>query len=386
MSLEYKVGSIVALKSHPYFNDLTITIITGDPSVIPPLMIIEEIIRDTKTLYDERHGNPVSDKTQCQCKCIWYSHKQGQFEESWLSSKLLKIIESPNNLGRDEINIGMQVSLKTLDLEMSKHKSSLSYEGTSEIQHKTTITPLLSFVSPVMQILEIRKNEEKEPKYDPKTGEIKRFVPEYSVKCKWYNSLSDKLSEKFLPIESLTLIDEVPREALIKISNDIANGSHYRANNSLFKPNNITFRNSQYYIRGYDYVINKNIEIKISKDLAIADPVFLHKAPSTATAIKAEDTFADFVGTIKDAVLAKNYLRIKYKNRHDKITVRTLKDFRLHPKRNPKFLIGFCYNRKEERTFSIDRIINMQQLNLSYAKGSAIIETMHGFPIFISEQ
>lgn len=144
---EIKLGDIVALKLHPFTATNTSIIISGDAQHISPLMVVETLI-ESKNIYDEQTGDLKGKK---QCKCIWFSIHN--FEEAWISSEHLKIIKSEEQ-GKEEkevaFEIGSFVSLKTLEIELGKRKSTLKTQGygTKEV----SMTALLSFVPPVLQI------------------------------------------------------------------------------------------------------------------------------------------------------------------------------------------------------------------------------------------
>ena len=45
---EFKIGEIVAITSHPYSENLSNIIISGDASQIPPLFVIIEVLKKNK--------------------------------------------------------------------------------------------------------------------------------------------------------------------------------------------------------------------------------------------------------------------------------------------------------------------------------------------------
>jgi hypothetical protein len=83
---KFSLGDIVALNSHPYDQFLTSVIISGEPQLLSPLMVIIEVLNDTRNQYDEKTGEEISKTGNSQCKCIWFSNKSHQFEETWVSS------------------------------------------------------------------------------------------------------------------------------------------------------------------------------------------------------------------------------------------------------------------------------------------------------------
>lgn len=147
------IGDIVALNSHPYHSTQTNILIGGEPQLTSPLMVVVETVGDAQNSFDENVGMQIHDKGKsCQCKCIWYSTKSHQFEEVWISSKVLKKT-TPKDLNHTidkqkfidkSIGYGSLVTLKTSALEIAKQKSSISIESNRE---KSTINPILSLFS-----------------------------------------------------------------------------------------------------------------------------------------------------------------------------------------------------------------------------------------------
>lgn len=381
--MDIKLGDIVALKSHPYFNNASV-LISGDPQFLSPLMVVVETVRETKDQWDEKTGNQSSYKTSMQCKCIWYSSKSNQFEDAWIHSNLLKVIESKGeSLTKEQLHLGTQVVLKSKDLELNKKKSSKSGDGDSyELFNKTNITSLLSFLSPIMQVLEIRKNDEKEQAYDIKTGKEKKALSKWSVKCKWYSQNTDKLSEKFLPIESLELVEEVSKQLLVDIVAIIERGTYIKTENGddprIVKPIKISYLHGNYTLRAFDFVENKNIDIEVDDEFVFEERAnySLNKAPNfnlengvdapTHASIKVE-----IIDVINRSMANNQYLKIKYRDTNDKITIRTIKNCvltQLLDNGNPvHYLTAYCFLRKDQRTFNVDNIQSIETLDISYA-------------------
>jgi len=364
----FKVGYIVALKTHPFFENVTDVIISGDAIELSPLMVIAEIINDAKNQYDENTGNPISNTKNAQCKCIWYSHKSRQFEEAWINSNLLKVIERKEPIGRDEINNGMFVELATLEIELGKLKSSLNSETRKGVStSKTITTALLPFVSPVMQVVELKKNEEKGPKYNSRTGAIRRFMSEYSAKCKWYNPDTDKMSEKVLPIEVLKIIPQVSNSLLEQRENDIRNKKCYRKDgHELIVPKNLIYKSGRYYIDVFSYLSNNNKLVDVNDEMSIEDKPIIDTAPNSVASRDDDRRLEDIVNTIRLAITDKQCIRIVYKNRNDIITTRTISNINIDITTPPKFFDGYCYTREELRTFRIERIQSLQILNMRW--------------------
>ncbi len=194
----FQIGSIVALKSHPYINTVDDgdevnkkIIFSGETQLISPLMVVIETLIENKQIFDEHSGIQIAgyDENQkifaFQCKCLWYSSKSNQYEESWFSSKLLKLLvaneKSKSSFEYEKMikSFGAFVTLKTIQLESVKKRSFLNQKGNSNDENSKTINALLTFVPPLMQVIGTAKSESKEPIFDPKTNLRKRFISRY---------------------------------------------------------------------------------------------------------------------------------------------------------------------------------------------------------------
>lgn len=376
----FKLGDIVALNSHPFSSFQHDILIGGEPQLISPLMVIVEILGDFQNLFDENIGSQLQGKggSTAQCKCMWYSSKSFQFEEAWISSKLLKKIkdnelmlkQKESNGKYKHLQIGTSVTLITADLELKKRKISCKNEAGKE---RSSINPILSFVSPIMQIIGTAKNESKEPLYDSKTGNKKKEVSELLIKCKWFNPSSEKLSEKLIPIEALCLIPEVNEVKLKRIATHIKNGEHitvkYESKETIIKPEKIECIHGLYKLIGFDYLDNLVNEFSIDDKLEvfkIVENYFTIRVPNFQDDNLKDLKYRIQLETVIDsAISAKNYIRIKYKDRNDNVTFRTIKDFKID-ENEQLYLIGYCLLRNAERSFNLDRIQFLEILNLKY--------------------
>lgn len=376
----FELGNTVALNSHPFLSSQHDILIGGEPQLISPLMVIVEIIGDSQNLYDENIGNQIQAKggATAQCKCMWYSSKSFQFEEAWLSSKLLKKIDNESKSISNEkdeqgkskdLQIGASVTLCTAKLELQKLKSSYKNEGGKE---RSSINPLLSFVSPIMQIIGTAKNESKEPLYDSKTGNKKREISALLIKCKWFNPSSEKMSEKLIPIEALSLIPQVDEEKLKEIDTLIHSRKcvkiNYEGSKTIIKLQSIKCTHGIYYLSGYDYLLNSVREFKINEKLNIPkDETKLYsvKVPDFKNDdLKVDKYDVQLQKVIKVAKKDKKYIRIKYGDRNGNVTFRTIKDFKIESIDNATYLIGTCLLRNDTRNFHFDRIQFLEVLNL----------------------
>lgn len=365
----FELGDIVALNSHPFLSTQHDILIGGEPQQISPLMIIVEIIGDSQNLYDENIGNQIQAKggATAQCKCMWYSSKSFQFEEAWLSSKLLKKIDYENNSilnEKDEqgkskhLQIGASVTLCTAQLELKKLKSSYKNEGGKE---RSSINPLLSFVSPIMQIIGTAKNESKEPLYDSKTGNKKKEVSQLLIKCKWFNPSSEKMSEKLIPIEALSLIPKVDEVKLKRVSDCLKNEYSMisiKGNEIAIKAQQIKFIHGFYELIGYDYIANSVKQFELNSIEILEENFNLLSKRITNYNRK------DFKEAIVEAAKNCKYIRIQYYDKKGNATIRAIKDFSVLEEGKDSYLAGYCTLRDSDRHFHFDRIQFLEVLNL----------------------
>lgn len=392
---EIKLGDIVALKSHPFTATNTDVIIGGEAQQLSPLMAVVEIVIESKNNFDEQTKDSKGKK---QCKCIWFSNKSSQFEEAWLSDNLLKIISSNEKKGEVEAKlekegfsedaieslitthklekfaVGQIVSLKTLKFELDKKKSTLKTQGyNSKDVH---ISALLSFVPPTMQVIGKSKNENKEPIFDVKSGEKKRFISKNLIKCKWYNPSLDKMSEKLLPPEILQIIPPVNQELLDKIQDSKYIKIKYKDVHTLVKYQNISVSSGYYSLIAFNYLSNKIEEFELDKieDVGSIDNYYISKH------LDFEALGDDFTpkniqlhqdAIIDYAITEKKYIQIEYKNKNGGISTRTLKNFqelkvKVGETDFDTYLVGFCMTKQDNRHFKLERIEKICVLDLSY--------------------
>lgn len=215
----FSIGDIVALKIHPYFSGLDNIIISGEHNMVPPLMIIVELLKMEKNI--QGRDNLIE---SFKYKCLWFSSKSFRFIDAWIfESDLKRIEENRNNINAACIKRGDKIILKSASYELGKKKSSLSYEDNSISigNGNSIVTSLLSFLPPVLQVLEIQKHVSKNPIVSKKKNKVIRQVPSWDIKCILYDPLSDKICETILPIEALELIEDVKRPVLELIHKSI---------------------------------------------------------------------------------------------------------------------------------------------------------------------
>ena len=367
--IPFQIGDVVALTSHPYHYTLTNIKVSGEPLQLSPLMVITEIF----------FGKKKKDEPAIQsCKCLWFSTKLHNFEHAWIKFADLKIIHPAKSI-INPIHMlpGQLVTLRSMDIELGKLKSSLQFSDAkaSNPTGDTVLTALLSFLCPVLHTIDVTRHVTKLPTHEKGTEKEIRRVQTWDVKCFWYNPLGDKLSQAILPIEALQLIEPSngghleAMDEVIELSQVIT--TVIGSQPTVLKPKHIAYRSGYYFLRAFDYLTNENIEINIDENFEydIYLNHFIRKAPildvrtkpvTSNKAIKKE-----VLRCVKLALREKHFIRIKYKNRHGELSIRTLKDFEIINSlktKSPKYLVGYCCLRKEERTFKITRIQHIEEL------------------------
>ncbi|MHA4737082.1 WYL domain-containing protein [Dyadobacter sp. MSC1_007] len=383
------IGSIVSLKTHPYPDAESDVIVGGDTTHISPFMIVVETQKNFKTTYDEHTGVK---QDELSVKCLFFSTKD-QFEEVWLSSKLLKTIKS--NDSQDFIErsvarslpeiyqafISKQVSLTTLNLELGKRKSYMRSDENNLTSGRTRVEGLLTYLSPVMQIVEIKRYDHKDPLYDSRRGEQKRFVPKWVVRCKWFNSESSKFHEKFIAADALQLIPEIKPDAIKFVRNLIGQGKYISLNDGqvtrVIAPKAIFYRSGYFHVSAFDYILNSIIDIQLIDNEPIGltlDSYFSESYPDfnfddgtvSTPAIRHEQ----MISAIEEARKSNSFIRIKYININENVSSRTLDSFKVvkisEDEKIVEYLIGHCNLRNAERTFRIDRIQKLEILNAKF--------------------
>jgi hypothetical protein len=410
LAYEATLGDIVSLNSHPYSEDYSETVIAGEHLLTPPLMVVAEILKDNKTQFNERTGEEESRIGFSQCKCIWYSHKTNQYEEAWISSKMLKLIKKNGTIeSRKDTEFYKLVTLdttkpyepkfkkyysvvlKTNELELGKRKSSKSLDENSIIENKeekVTINAYLAFVSPVMEVVQIidaKDVEQKDAKFNPKNGERRKLGSEWFAKVKWFNAASEKFSEKILPICVLEKIEPVNREVLQQIKEAITNQTYFEHRNAnsiqtLLKPKAVVYKSGYYFLKAFDYITNTHSHMPIpDSTFDLVDKYYTDSFPKfefiNTGSFSDNSVEQEIIKGIGAAKKSGVYIRIKYKNRNDKLSFRTLKSYEIKPVTSSlragegrviNYLEGVCQSCKEIRTFRVDEIQKVQILNIRY--------------------
>lgn len=377
----FEIGDIVAFNSHPYFPhpfEKPAVVISGESILTPPLMVIGEILIHRKGSYDPQDGTEIFQKDSKSCKCYWYNHDAHQFEESWFLDTQLKLIQAKEQV-IDDVSLNFNVIFKTAALEVGKKKSAKSTKNGFESNTETFIN---SFVAPVMQVIQVKKTESKEPKYHEETGKPLRIVDKYQLKCKWYNPRAQKFSEKFLPINLIQRIPTYTQGILEYIQKAAENQLTYlvtdtNGNPVLFQIKTVFFLNGWYHYQGVDLIKNSFYAVQISPEKLLTnhiDPVILENWPKF-TEEKELIPIADFLERNKSS----KYIQVTYKSYHGEITTRTLSKWKIEDFKFPNvksnlkdsdqfnlepFLVAYCHLRDAERRFRLDKIRKVNVLNI----------------------
>jgi len=380
------IGDTVAFRSHPYNSSskgkLIISQIIGEHLMTPPLMVIIETLFHSKGSYDEKSGNEILPKKSSSVKCLWYNSSLHQFEEAWLHQEELKkvtceydqiIITSEESKHWKHLRNSL-VSLRTLKQELGKEKRSAKKDG---IKESHQISHHLEYVSPVMELIEIRKFEIKESQFDPKTGDRKKDFPQFIAKCKWYNPKGSKFSERFLPVETLNLIPEIDTKIFDLISNIIEEEIFVYVEKKigeivrkfLFKPS-LLHKSGYYYLSGYNILNNKDESVYLDDDI---NPILVEN-PFTETWPKFDPDrkLIPKENFINANIEVENFWRIKYENYHSEVTSRTITPKAIGTDKisidnetsTIKYLTAHCHLRNAERHFRFDRIRSIQVIEI----------------------
>jgi hypothetical protein len=386
---DFAIGSIVTFCTHPFFgeSDKDSILISGDPSTLPPLMVIVETNKEVKSVFDENSGMEIINKGSFQCKVQWYASESSSFEEAWVSSTLLKTINSSSDTeksNKQEYKYGSIVVFKTAQIEVAKKKASLKQNGTLHEDRNKSITGILSFTSPVMQVIGVVQSDNKKV-YDQKTGQLKKQSAKELIKCKYYNPKGNKLSEVVFAKEALLHIESVPQDVINFLERVIEKGGFLKTvseNNNfkqtIIKPQSIFYKLGSYFLEAKDYLQNKLIEVLIGPNREdqfgeLLDdfqqlPIFeTYGQELRITPIRKET-----VSKLSQSV----FWRIKYRDSNDNITTRTVYQpeyfhtTEIDPDDEDNiiqidYLKAKCILRNhQERFFRIDRIQRIEVLEI----------------------
>ena len=372
----FSIGDIVTLNAHPYTPESTGIVISGDHMMLPPLMVVTEVYT-AKQLF-------TGEKTQTyKYKCAWFSPKLYKFIYVEIDEIDLKaIVKCTSYINKHLLKRGDKIIFKTAGIELGKKKSSLTYEDNSLNAGvgNTVINSLLSFLPPVLQVVDYESHITKHALTNKEKKRI-RDVSAADIKFTFFDPTTDKVVTHVLPLEALELVEEVSSELISKITKCISNSGYLNFKKlkveTLCKPRNIAYRGGYYFLRAFDYLSNKveEFEINESSTFNIIKQPFIEEAPkfdirinsNAATSISITN---EILNLIKRAATNSYFIRIKYKNRNDQLSHRSIMNFELVEAKGDSsdviYLVGHCLLRRDLRYFRIDRIQNVQMLELKF--------------------
>lgn len=211
----FNIGEIVTLRSHPLFDN-SYKKIAEFPAHVPPLMIVKDVFFDRsekKKLYsDELEGAKISDLVKY--TCIYFNANKSEFIEKIIYESFLRSYKDllyyrvkdekkkeipeedqliPEVLRYEEINeysFGEVVQFKTKKLE---HRKSYNHATPERI-------PGISYQTPNFIVSGIKKEPQEDLFYHD--GLKKRIIPKKSIEVSWFNHFQNKISKKYLPLNS----------------------------------------------------------------------------------------------------------------------------------------------------------------------------------------
>lgn len=372
--MKYKIGDILVLKNHPFFTNQTNITLQGDASFTPPLMIVIEVLNDYKFLNDKSEydeGTGFIKPNPNQVRCLFYSHKTHKFESSnWFPTFQLRKVDIETDTIKETDTkelLGKSVILRTWKTEIDKKKSTLKQSSFSGNKENTVTTAHLSFLPPVMTIIGFKKAEDiKESNYDKKTGNKKREISNFQLKCKWFNPQTDSFSEDFFPVEALTILPEIDTSIIEKLAEMQYFVFENETKRLLAKPLELFFNHCYYELRYFDFISNLEERIEVTKLVGNVTPVgsfFTEIFPK----IEVEQNDND--ATIKAKITKQKYkefeksdgkyFRMKYEDSNKNITTRTICNI---SKINELYFKADCKLRNAERIFRYDGVLQVEIL------------------------
>lgn len=369
---KFVIGDVVTLQTHPFCAETNNIVISGEYLMIPPLMVIVEVI-DSSLRSQEKN---LEDKY----KCIWFSSKKNQFEESYLLESDLKNVKFEKK-EQSIIKSGDLVCLCTLPIELGKERSFLNKEtNASSSQVKSSVSALLSFISPIMSVVSIiYYDSTKDKKTAPGLRKYKRY-PEKVAKCKWFDAIGEKFSEYLIPLETLMLIPPPPSKLLALLDQAITEKLILKLENTIIRPIQISNRSGSYHLSFFDYISYKNQNLPIENIIEpkpIKNPYKAH-APIFKKRGKSGKKILKLTTSIETILVnavsrrKKNYIFIKYRDKYNNFTNRTISKYEIIKGVDEftgdiiEYLKGYCHLRQADRNFKIKSILEVSELDINY--------------------
>jgi len=373
---KFSIGDVVTLKTHPFCNETTDVVISGEYLMIPPLMVVVEII--DHSVVD--HGRDAKDKYKCQ----WFSTKKNQFKESYFLESDLKYIAFEKDNDPLEIEVGCLVALSTLPIELGKSRSFLNTETNQlgGVKSSSSVTGLLSFVSPIMTVTEIKDFESTKDKKTAPEVKTKKTYPKKLAKCKWFDSLDEKFSECLIAVDALVVLPPIPHELLKLVTKAIKDGKYLKLDYVLLRPIQITNRSGRYFLNCFNYISQQHSTLSfdslttskiISNPIKTIAPLFKPKFQKGHKHLK---LIVDIEDLIKKALgrPKKNYIVIRYRDRFGNVTKRSISKYEIIlgddnlniEETMIKYVRAYCHLRKDERNFRLTSIMEATELKFNY--------------------
>lgn len=378
--MSFNLGSVVSLKSNGLlplakYNFLSLG---GLEYYTTPLMVVFEILYSTQIEIDEETGEEkVKQRGKNKYKCMYFSNKSKKFEENWFNENELELygeVDHPVHVsvGKSDIKWGDVVRFKTIDEEAKKTKS---YSD----NNKTKVPkPLLTYTSPALQVVGFVSVDKKEPLVDPYNGQKKRDKSQILVKCKFFNSDSDKFSEHQVPIECLQIVDQTEVSTKLDLISRLINDNvtvilGMKDESQCFgKPNSVHAISGRYQLVFYNELLKKEQYIWLDLILEF-EAIDLSKSQyyPGVHKVKGVDQLIDVSDFILEeaAKLEKNKFKIVYRNLKDQVVSRYISIKKISTsvedpisKRSYCYLKSHCYLREDEREFRSDRILSIRTI------------------------
>ncbi|WBV58058.1 hypothetical protein PFY10_06340 [Chryseobacterium daecheongense] len=382
----FNIGDFVCLQNHPYLSSNHKIKIAANADMTPPIMIVGEILNK------DEYNTSTGKQSEIQLRCYYYSTKEGKYIDKWIKAEQLKKLAAPETyLNIDEfikiddfdleylksLYLNKMVCLKSVDFELNKKKifidSSDGIRTNKENNH-------LEFLPPVMTIIDIVKNKEEKRFSSTKSDSIEKDLSKYIFKCKWYNPKTSSYSEEFIPSKILGFIVN-QTEFVEMIMAGIAENNFLIASlkgkhileledspnkviNNIIKPIEIIFNHYYYKINAFDYAKQKTSSYTIdnlySLDFIEKSTIFASTYPRYKTTFYpiTENTFHE-----------QEYCFIKYRDKFNKITNRTIKVLYKEPYIDPEsnedsfFIVANCLLRNGHiRHFKLSQILESTEI------------------------
>src|SRR5690554_3626505 len=402
---KFSIGEIVSFDTNyiRHDNEFSSVWLSGDQNYVVPLMVVSEIILDSKPKLNLETGKTKSPKNKY--KCIWFSNKSLKFEEgSFLEKEIYSIsdtIQVKPELTKDNENItkGSKVVFKTNSFEVKKRKSNLEFIGKNKNRKNSS---LLTFSSPVFVVVGFLEVQIKEPVIDAHTNTVKRIYSSKLVKVKFFNSLSDKYSEFVVPYEAFKIAEtanEIILSDLIKSKKDeIKCLITYQSETILCEVKSIVYVSGEYVIDLINVFTKKEFEGYLS-DITHSSLLNEEDRYDPIPSIKKIGDSASFeIMSIESYLKTKNEesettelsdkiplgrfaMLLFYKNRYEKFTERYViplfltqvdskeplksKDSEGNETKLIYYLRAYCLLRQDYRFFRVDRMISRSEEHTS---------------------